>query len=261
MSEPTPPQELFRRTMAGERDDSLRLRRFYRHLPADPRCKNCNAPFGMPGSLLARALGRPRWTKNPRFCAACYNFLLQTGIGGAEVEITMLFADVRGSTGLAEQLGAREFTRRINRFYRVAGEALIGTDGVVDKFVGDGVVGMYIPGMSGMDHAGKAVEAARRIASHSADADQGGLPIGVGVHTGVAFLGAVGEGGEVADFTALGDTVNTAARLGSNAAAGEVLVSLAAAQAAALDMTGLEHRHLSLKGRQEPIDVVAVRPS
>jgi adenylate cyclase len=261
MSEPISPQELFRRTMAGERDDSLRLRRFYRHLPADPRCKNCNAPFGMPGSLVARALGRPRWTKNPRFCAACYNFLLQTGIGGAEVEITMLFADVRGSTGLAEQLGAGEFTRRINRFYRVAGEALIGTDGVVDKFVGDGVVGLYIPGMSGMDHSGKAVEAARRIASHSADADQGGLPIGVGVHTGSAFVGAVGEGGEVADFTALGDTVNTAARLGSEAAAGEVLVSLAAAQAAGLDMAGLEHRHLSLKGRHEPIDVVAVRPS
>ena len=261
MTGPDTPQELVRRTMSGERDDSLRERRFFRRVPSGPRCKNCNAPFGMPGSLLARAMGRARWTKSPRFCAKCYSFLLETGIGGAEVEVTMLFADVRGSTALAEQLGPREFTRRINRFYRMAGEALIGTDGLVDKFVGDGVVGLYIPGMSGMGHAHQAIEAARRIASHSTDADHGGLPVGVGVHTGVAFLGAVGEGGEVTDFTALGDSVNTAARLGSEAAAGEVLVSAASAQAAGLDLASLELRHLSLKGRQEPIDVVVYPPS
>jgi hypothetical protein len=107
MSEPVSPQELFRRTMAGEQDDSLRLRRFFRHLPADPRCKNCNSPFGLPGSLLARAMGRTRWPKNPRFCGRCYTFLLETGTDGAEVEVTMLFADVRGSTALAERGGIR----------------------------------------------------------------------------------------------------------------------------------------------------------
>jgi adenylate cyclase len=243
--------------MSGEQDDA-RERRMFLRVPAGPRCKNCNAPFGFPGSLLSRAIGRTRWPKNPRFCTKCYTFLKQSGIDGAEFEVTLLFADVRGSTGLAEELGPSEFTRRINRFYHVAGDALLETDGIVDKFVGDGVVGLYIPGMSGMGHARQAVGAAKRIAAHSREAQDGGLPIGVGVHTGVAFVGAMGAQGEVDDFTALGDTVNAAARLGSEAAAGEILVSDAAATAAGIDLGTLERRHLTLKGRQEPMDVVVL---
>jgi adenylate cyclase len=252
------PQDRFRARMAGEEAEPLRMRRIFKRLPADPRCKACNAPFGLPGSLITRAMGRPRWPKNPRFCSRCYLFLRETGIDGAEVVVTMLFADVRGSTGLAERLGASEFTRRINRFYRTASDALIGTDGLVDKFVGDGVVGLYVPGLSGLGHAAQAVAAARAIAARGRVMDGSGLPVGVGVHTGVAFLGAMGEQGEVDDFTALGDTVNTAARLGSEAGAGNVLVSEATAAASGLDTFGLERRHLILKGRQEPIDVVVL---
>lgn len=246
--------------MAGESEDAVRQRRLWRRIPSSPRCKQCNAPFGFPGLLYSRAIGRAPWPKNPRFCSKCYSFLRQHGIGGAEITLTILFADVRGSTGLAEQLGAREFTRRINRFYREASGALLETDGLVDKFMGDGVVGLYVPGMSGSDHASKAVEAARRILRLSADRDDDGgrLPIGVGVHTGLAFVGAMGDGGEVDDFTALGDSVNAAARLGSEAGAGEGLISEAAAAAASLDLDGLERRHLMLKGRQEPIDVVVL---
>jgi adenylate cyclase len=184
-------------------------------------------------------------------------FLKEHGIDGAEVPVTMLFADVRGSTGLAEELGASEFTRRINRFYRVASSALIETDGIVDKFVGDGVVGMYIPGLCGLDHAEKAVTAAGMIVQPESH----GLPVGVGVHTGIAFVGALGKRGEVEDFSALGDTVNIAARLGSEAQAEEVLVSASTARAANLQTDGLERRHLSLKGRNEPVDVVVLQPN
>jgi adenylate cyclase len=251
------PQELFRATMSGEQTDSLRQRRFFRHIPADPRCKSCNAPFGFPGGLLTRAIGRAPWPKNPRFCSRCYQFLRETGVDGAEVTVTMLFADMRGSTGLAEELGASEYTRRINRFYRVASDALIETDGIVDKFVGDGVVGLYIPGLSGPGHAAQAVAAARMIGK----AESHGLPVGVGVHTGVAFVGAVGEQGEVDDFTALGDTVNIAARLGSEAQAGEVLVSAVTAGAAYLQTDALERRHMTLKGRTEPVDVFILQPN
>jgi adenylate cyclase len=254
------PQELFQATMSGEDTESLHLRRLFRRLPRGPRCKSCNAPFSLPGSIVARSMGRTRWSKNPRFCTACYGFLRQYGIEGAEVVVTMLFADVRESTPLAERLGPREFTRRMNRFYRVAADAVLDSDGIVDKFIGDAVVGLYIPGLSGLTHARQALDAATRIVSISGDADGGGLPIGVGVNTGIAMVGAMGEHGEVDDFTALGDTVNAAARLGSEAAAGEVLVSTATAVAAALDTTALEHRHLSLKGRTEPIDVVVLRP-
>jgi adenylate cyclase len=251
------PQEVFRETMSGGETDYLRQRRFLGRIPTAPRCKACNAPFGLPGVLLSRAMKRAPWAKNPRFCSRCYVYLKENGIDGAEVPVTMLFADVRGSTGLAEQLGASEYTRRINRFYHVAGAALIETDGIVDKFVGDGVVGLYVPGLSGLDHAAKAVDAARTIAQ----SERHGLPVGVGVHTGIAFVGAMGEQGEVDDFTALGDNVNIAARLGSEAQAGEVLVSAATAGVANLETAALEPRRMVLKGRSEPVDVFVLQPN
>src|SRR5919108_824304 len=142
MSATPSPQEIFQATMAGGEIDQLRLRRLFRRIPTSPRCKSCNAPFGLPGSIVSRAIGRTRWSKNPRFCSRCYTFLKETGIEGAEVPVALVFADVRGSTALAEDLGASEFTRRINRFYRGAADAILQTDGIVDKFVGDGVVGL-----------------------------------------------------------------------------------------------------------------------
>jgi adenylate cyclase len=257
-------EDFFRETMEGTETDQVRLRRFFRLLPTDPRCKSCNAPFGLPGSILARAMGRRRWEKSPRFCNRCYTFLVDYGMTGVEIVISVLFADVRDSTTLAERVGPAEFRRRINRFYRIAGDALISTDGLVDKFIGDGVVGLYIPGLSGADHARKAVDAARQILSRSAGAisdgpDETALPVGVGVHTGPAFVGAVGDKREVQDFTALGDAVNATARLSSLAGAGEALISRAAVRAAGLGGSGFEERRLELKGRQEPMDVVVMR--
>ena len=250
-----PRVEAFRATMSGGETDQVRLRRFFRWLPRDPRCKSCNAPFSLPGSLVARAMGRRPWVKNPRFCNRCFGFLATYGIAGVEIEITALFADVRESTGMAEALGPTEFRRRINGFYRIATDALLRADGLVDKFVGDGVVGMFIPGLSGSDHAAKATVAASEIV---AGARRAGLGVGAGVHTGVAFVGTVGDADNVHDFTALGDAVNSAARLSSAAGPHEVLVSAASADAAGLDRTGLEVRHLELKGRTEPMDVVVL---
>jgi adenylate cyclase len=252
-------RELFRAVMTSGEIDQLTLRRRFRLIPRDPRCKLCNAPFGMPGALVSRAMGRRRWAKNPKFCDRCYSFLRENGLTGVEVQITILFADVRDSTTLAERIGAAEFRSRINAFYRIGSEALLNTDGFVDKFMGDGVMGMYIPGMSGQDHAAKAIEAARRIlANVAATAEVGRLPVGVGVHTGEAFVGAVGDAAEVQDFTALGDAVNTTARLASVAGSGEALISVQAAAAANLAVEGLEQRHLEVKGRTQPVDVVVL---
>ena len=252
-------RELFRATMLGGEVDQLSLRRRFRLIPRDPRCKLCNAPFGMPGAIVSRAMGRRKWTKNPKFCDRCYTFLRETGLSGVEIPITVLFADVRDSTTLAEHLGAADFRGRINSFYRIASDALLSTDGLVDKFIGDGVMGMYIPGMSGQDHAAKGIEAARRILAREAAAiETEQLPVGVGVHTGVAFVGAVGDASEVQDFTALGDVVNTTARLASVAGSGEALISVEAAAAAELPDDGLEHRHLEVKGRTQPVDVLVL---
>jgi adenylate cyclase len=174
--------------------------------------------------------------------------------GGAEVEISLLFADIRGSTGLAERMPAHEFSQLIAKFYGTAAEAVDRWDGIVDKFVGDEVVALFIPGLAGESHAENAIGAARHLMQATGnDGADPWVPIGAGVHTGVSFVGVVGEG-DATDFTALGDSVNATARLAASAAAGEILVSAPAALAAALDTAGLEKRTLVLRGRGETVD-------
>jgi len=170
----------------------------------------------------------------------------------------MLFADIRGSTHLAEGMRAAEFSRLMNRFYKLSTDALIKTDGYIDKFVGDEVMGLYFPLFAGKNHAGAAVEAARAMLQAAKDDRAPGkaLPIGIGVHTGVAFVGTVsGAEGSVEDVTALGDNVNITARLASAAGAGEVLVSDATCAAAGLDVGDAEQRQLQLKGKSAPVGV------
>jgi adenylate cyclase len=180
--------------------------------------------------------------------------------GGAEVEISFLFADVRGSTGLAERTAAHEFSHLMARFYGLAARVVDRWDGIVDKFVGDEVVALFIPGFAGSDHAVKAIEAARDLLRETAGDDgEAWIPLGAGVHTGVAYVGTVGEG-DARDFTALGDPVNTAARLASSAHAGEILVSSAAARAGRLDTSKLEARTLSLRGRGETVETWVTGP-
>jgi adenylate cyclase len=235
-----------------------RGRTLFRRIPRAPRCKMCLAPFEGPGAPLMRAMGRSRWVKNPNYCTACDTFL-RGHQGGAEAELTFLFADVRGSTALGERLSPTAFSSLINRFYEVAAKVVIDHEGLVDKFVGDEIVAFFAPPFAGSEHAAAGVAAAEALLRETGHGSAGGpwVPVGVGVHTGVAFVGAVGEGG-VTDFTALGDAVNTTARLASAAKAGEVLVSRAAASAAGLAQDRFEQRHLELRGRTEPIDVIVL---
>jgi adenylate cyclase len=227
-------------------------------LPSDPRCKLCGAPFKSWGGFLMHVFGRDQSRYNPRFCEKCKVF---EHPGGAEVSLTMLFADVRGSTKLAEQMGAREFSRLINRFYSVASHVLIQTDAMVDRLLGDEAIGLYIPGFTGQEHAPKAIEAAQELLRLTGHRDSKGpwVPVGVGVHTGLAFVGVVGEEESTMDFTALGDNVNITARLASEAGPGEILISDAAYSAANLDLGELEHRQLELKGKSELINVRVLR--
>ena len=206
-----------------------------------------------------RMAGLGPWDKNPKYCRGCYQDI-DANHGGAEIELSMLFADVRGSTGIAEGMAAREYSRLLNRFYETATRLLVDREAVVDKFVGDEVVGLFVPGMAGLDHASKAVDTAVSLVIATGHGSRGGpwLPIGVGVHTGVAFVGSVGDQG-VTDFTALGDAVNAAARVAALAGPGEVLVTRAAAESANV-ADGGEWRHLALRGRAEPVDVLVLRP-
>jgi adenylate cyclase len=179
--------------------------------------------------------------------------------GGAEVELSLLFADVRGSTALAEGISPAEFGELLNRFYEISSRVIDEEGGMVDKYLGDGVFALFVPGFTGPDHARHAIAAGRRLLSASkAGADDARIPVGVGVHSGTAFTGVVGGTPEMLDFTAVGDAVNVAARLGSMAAPGQLLVSADTVTNAEMDATGFERRRLRLEGRQEEIDTFVV---
>lgn len=261
MTEPPSSDEQWHAILTGRSPAMQRGRHVFSLIPSDPRCKLCNAPFSGIGGLVSRVVGRRRSRANSGFCNGCELFAREHP-GGAEVELSMLFADVRGSTGLAERLGAAEFARLMNRFFLTASRVLVRSDAMIDKLVGDEVIGFYLPGFAGPDHAALAIEAARELLRATGHGQPAGpwLPIGAGVHTGVAFAGSVGNEGN-ADFAVLGDAVNTAARLASEAAAGEILVSNAACEAAAFEWDGLERRRLELKGRSEPVTVCVLTSS
>jgi adenylate cyclase len=257
------PEEKWRRVLMGEARGHMCwspwMRRFSRALPSEPRCKLCDTPFGPPGNMM-RFVGFGPSKLNRRICSGCIH-ALEKRPGGAEIDLSFMFADVRGSTALAEHTGAEEFSRLMARFYGLAAAAVDNRNGIVDKFVGDQVVALFIPGFAGADHAADAVAAARELLLQTGHGDgEPWIPVGAGVHTGAAYVGTVGEG-DAFDFTALGDPVNTTARLAASAGPGEILVSSAAAAAAQLDTTGLEARTLTLRGRAETVDAWVTSPN
>jgi class 3 adenylate cyclase len=135
--------------------------------------------------------------------------------GGCELEASILFADVRGSTALAERLSPTAFGELMCSFYRLAGDVVGRAGGVIEKVVGDGVVALFIPGITGPDHARRAIEAAHALlGAIERDADGSPRPpVGVAVHTGRVWLGQVPGPYGRRDVTALGDPVNVAAHL------------------------------------------------
>lgn len=252
--------EMWRSILMGTDPGLPALRRRFSRLPSDPRCKMCAAPFRGPGRLVTRLMMHGQSSSNPMLCSLCFGNLKQ-GPGGAEIEISVLFADIRGSTGIAERTSAGEFRRLVQQFYRRAAKAIHQHDGIVDKFLGDGIMALFIPVVTGDLHAVKAIEAGESVLRDVMDREllAGGVRVGVGVHTGEAFVGTVGSD-ERLDFTALGDTVNVTARLGSDAGAGELFVSRAAWEASKRT-DPVERRELPLKGRTEPLEIVVVRPA
>ena len=255
------PQEEMQAFLTGTDRASVLMRRVFAHVPSGPNCKICAAPFAGPGGAVLRHLGFARYPGNPLMCNFCIKSLQKQGVQGAEIPVSLLFADIRGSTGIGERLSPTEFRAFLDRFYRLAADAVLASGGIVDKFVGDEVIGLFFGGVSGERHTAAAVEAGQRLLAPAGRADatpSGPIPVGAAVHTGQAFVGSTATDDVVSDFTALGDVVNSTARLVSAAAAGELLVSVEAAAAAGIDGAGLARRTIELRGRSEPIAVFLV---
>jgi adenylate cyclase len=231
------------------------VQRTFRRLPSPPRCKLCMAPFSGPWAPFLRAIGFRRWALNQQICRFCVRDL-EKHSGGAEIPVSLLYVDIRGSTQLAEGMNPREFSDGLRRYLAIVGKDVDGEHGVIDHMAGDGVMAMWIPAFVGPDHPASALASAIALARDvAATVDEGdGFPAGVGVHTGIAYVGVVGEPGS-RDFTVLGDTANTVARLSGEAAAGEVVMSRAVIDETGVDPSALEHRTVALKGKAEPLDV------
>lgn len=219
-----------------------------RRLPSEPRCRLCHAPYGGLGGRIMRRVGFGPSRKNPGICNTCFE---QAPMGGVEMEIGVLFADVRGFTSLAEQLPPQEVARLLNRLYAGATE-ILGRWAVIDKLVGDEVMALYIPQLIGDGWEDAMLRDARDLlgAVGFGTGAEPWLQLGVGLDVGRAYVGNVGSG-EVKDFTALGDVVNTASRLQSTAQAGQIVLSerlfgrLSEGGSAVASV-------VELKGKQEP---------
>lgn len=244
------PEDEWRAYLDGTHYEIVWGRRLYRGIPWAPRCQVCLAPFGGPGGVVFRAIGIRRWDKNPNVCNHCIRALIKHEVMGAEAEISFLFADVRRSSELARRMDSLEFARLMQRFYRVANDVLLANSAILDKFVGDEAVGFFMPFMTGPDHAGAALRAARELldaTGHGRDGDEPWIPLGAGVNTGRTFVGMVSSGSG-SEFTAFGDPINVAAHLAAVAGPGEILTTSDTLDAARLDPDSFERRAVSLKG-------------
>jgi adenylate cyclase len=239
-----------------EQDFPRHLRRFNRAIPAAPRCKLCRSPF----AGLGRVLPGPNFSpsrKNPNFCKRCFE---QAPVGCREMEVGVLFADVRGYTALSESRPTAEVTDLMNRFYALAAEVLVRHDAVIDKLIGDEVMALFIPSWTpdATSHMLQAAEDLLRGVGLGAG-EEPWLPLGIGIDYGLASVGNVGAG-DVKDFTAIGDVVNTAARLQQCANAGQLVMServRATLEGPCPEGASVE---LHLKGKAEPVPAWVIGP-
>jgi adenylate cyclase len=217
-------------------------------LPRGPRCGICGAPFAGVGRWVAGPLGYRPSRKNPNVCATCVEMAPP---GGMKMQTGVLFADLRGFTARFDEGDAEEASVVLRRFYRCAEDVLF-PEAVIDKLIGDEVMALYLPDLKrDLDGEGvpqvmlrHATELLRAVGYGSEAAPF--VEMGVGLDFGEAFVGNIGQRA-LFDFTAVGDVVNTASRLQSHAAAGEIVLSDRVASG--LPAAPGERVQLELKGK------------
>jgi adenylate cyclase len=208
---------------------------------------------------VMKILGSSPSSYNPNLCSRCEDLVLKHE-GGTEVELTMLFADVRGSTPLSLTTSPRKYSQLIGNFYKTTTGILVKHNAMVNRLMGDQVIGLFVPHLAGENHTKEAIQAGQEIqfADFSKTENDLGLPLGIGIHLGTAYVGSVGSNSSVNEIAVLGDAANLAARLSSAANPGEILISAVAADAAKIKGKGWSKRKVELKGFREPLTVHAI---
>lgn len=217
------------------------------------RCRLCYAPFTGISAPIARWMGRGPWRRNPHYCDQCEQFFREHR-GGTELDIAVVYADVRGSTHMASSMSPKEFSAIMQRFYLSATKVLVDGDAAIDKMVGDGVIGLCFPELGDADYRRRAALCGIEMLRATGHDSRKGpwLSIGVGVHAGKAYVGSLGVEGGAYEFAALGETMNVGARLVGAASGGEIVFSEAVWPQIA-DNIAAESRTLNLKGVEQPM--------
>jgi len=260
MSEEYQPQqgneELWKTIFEAGHPDLLKQHWLHRKLPTRPRCRLCLVPFKGIGGWFMRLKGKTRNSRNPNYCNAC-DYFMETYPGGAEVEMSLLYVDIRQSTEFAANHKPNEVSARVNSFLNEATRTITDRDGFVTAFYGDCVVGVWPPGFSGQDHAAKTQQAAIELVTNKQmiDRENQTIPVGVGVHTGKVFIGTVSALQDTfRDVSVFGSNVNLTARLASKAAPNQALATMENIRAGGKEPENFRSQALELKGFDEPVE-------
>lgn len=186
-------------------------------------------------------------------------------LGGINQKVTILFADIRGFTALSERENPEKIVSLLNRYFSAMSEEIFAHEGTLDKYIGDGLMAIFGAPTATSSDAKNAVRTAvamqRRIASLNKELLEEGFTqvnVGIGLHTGVATIGYIGSN-QRSEYTAIGDTVNLASRLESNARGGEILVSEATAREVGDLFEYYQRESLTVKNRVQPVSLFEVK--
>ena len=186
-------------------------------------------------------------------------------LGGVNQTITVLFADIRGFTSLSEKENPEKIVGLLNKYFSAMSEIIFAHGGTLDKYIGDGLMALFGAPTATPEDATNALKTAvtmqNRLVTLNNELEVEGfsrIQIGIGLHTGLATIGYIGSE-QRSEYTAIGDTVNIAARLESNALGGQILISEATAAAGGESFSLTMHEPLIVKNRLQPVSLFEVK--
>jgi adenylate cyclase len=186
-------------------------------------------------------------------------------LGGVNQTVTVLFADIRGFTAISENEKPEKIVGLLNRFFSAMTEIIFANGGTLNKYTGDGLMAIFGAPTATAKDAENALKTAvamqQRIMTLNQELETQGLAqiaVGIGLHTGEATIGYIGSE-QRSEYTAIGDTVNLASRLESNAKGGQILISEATASDAGNLFSLVSYEPLTVKNRLQPINLFEVK--
>ena len=183
-------------------------------------------------------------------------------LGGKRVSLTTLFCDIRGFTSFSERFDPEELVTILNRYLSAAADAILKYQGTIDKFMGDAVMAWFNAPIPQPDHALRAVKAALDIraaihALHDEFPPEMQLSVGVGINYGDAVLGLVGTEARL-EYTAIGDSVNTAKRIQENSRPNQLLICKDTYEAVKHEVEARPTQPIVAKGKSEPVEIFEI---